>query len=290
MKFFRYGVAGQEKPGIVDADGRHRSLVGLFDDIDGRIFAAAAHEMLHCLDLHRLPLIDEAERIGPCIANVGQIFGVGLNYADHAAEMQLQRSSEPTIFVKSSAAICGGNDPLTIPYADAQVDWEVELAVIVGREARSIPVDRAMDYVGGYCVANDVTDRRMQFVGAAPQWSLSKSLDGFAPLGPYLVTADEVPDYRQMRLWTEVNGRNMQDEHAGSMLMPIADIISYLASYLTLHAGDVILTGSPAGSGKGQNPAVFLQDGDMVSVGIDGLGSQRRSVTMLDVNRQHCGA
>jgi 2,4-didehydro-3-deoxy-L-rhamnonate hydrolase len=135
-----------------------------------------------------------------------------------------------------------------------------------------------------------VTDRRMQFVGAAPQWSLSKSLDGFAPLGPYLVTADEVPDYRQMRLWTEVNGRNMQDEHAGSMLMPIADIISYLASYLTLHAGDVILTGSPAGSGKGQNPAVFLQDGDMVSVGIDGLGSQRRSVTMLDVNRQHCGA
>jgi 2-keto-4-pentenoate hydratase/2-oxohepta-3-ene-1,7-dioic acid hydratase in catechol pathway len=276
MKFFRFGAPGDEQPGIVDADGQHRSLATIADDIDGKIFSSVVQARLRACDLSALPIVDPAVRFGPCIANVGQMFGVGLNYGAHAAEMKLERSTEPTIFVKSSATICGCNDALLIPYPEAQVDWEVELAVIIGTDARSVSPENALAHVGGYCVANDVTDRRMQFIGAAPQWSLSKSFDGFAPLGPYLVTADAVHDYRALQLWTKVNGQRVQADVAGSMLMPVAEIIAYLASFLTLRAGDVILTGSPAGSGKAQNPPRFVHVGDVIETGIDGLGSQRR--------------
>ncbi|TWT41417.1 fumarylacetoacetate hydrolase family protein [Botrimarina hoheduenensis] len=273
MKLLRYGEPGQERPGVLDADGQIRSLVGVIDDVAGDALARESLATLDAIDLSTLPVVSPVTRRGPCVAGTGKILCIGLNYADHAAESGSALPAEPLVFMKAISAITGPDDPLEIPRTSEKTDWEVELCVVIGEQAKYVSEADALGYVAGYCVMNDVSERAFQKERCG-QWTKGKSCDTFAPIGPYLVTADEVPHPERLRLWLEVDGRRYQDGSTEQMIFGVAKLVSYLSQFMTLHPGDLISTGTPPGVGMGQKPPVFLRPGQTVRLGIEGLGEQ----------------
>jgi 2-keto-4-pentenoate hydratase/2-oxohepta-3-ene-1,7-dioic acid hydratase in catechol pathway len=277
MKLLRYGPAGAEKPAILAADGTIRDLSAHVADIGGDAVAPEGLEALRKLDPASLPEVDQATRLGPCVAGTGKFICIGLNYADHAAEAGMDLPPEPVVFMKATSAICGPNDPIIIPRGSEKTDWEVELAVIIGSTAKYVPEAEAMNHVAGYAVANDVSERAFQ-IERAGQWTKGKSCDNFGQLGPWLVTRDEVADPQDLRLWLTVDGETMQDGSTRTMVYGVAHLVSYLSQFMTLHPGDVISTGTPPGVGMGMKPPRYLKAGEVVELGIDGLGSQKQEV------------
>ena len=277
MKLLRFGPPGEEKPGILDADGVIRDLSGHVDDIAGAVLSDAGLAKLAAVDLASLPAVDGATRLGPCVGGTGKFICIGLNYSDHAAETGAAVPPEPIIFMKASSAICGPNDPILIPRGSEKTDWEVELAVIIGKPAKYVSEDEALDYVAGYAVANDVSERAFQ-AERAGQWTKGKSCDNFGQTGPWLVTRDEVADPQNLAMWLDVNGTRMQDGSTKTMVYGVKHLVSYLSQFFTLHPGDIISTGTPPGVGLGMKPPQFLKAGDVVTLGIEGLGDQRQDV------------
>ncbi|WP_428547592.1 fumarylacetoacetate hydrolase family protein [Profundibacter sp.] len=275
MKLVRFGTAGAEKPGAIDENGDLRDLSSVVDDIAGGVLADL--DRLKALDLSTLPVVDGTLRFGPCVGGVGKFIGIGLNYSDHAAEAGMQVPSEPVMFMKATSAICGPNDPTIIPRGSQKTDWEVELGVVIGKPAKYVDEGDALDHVAGYCVINDVSERAFQ-IEMEGQWCKGKGCDSFGPTGPYLVTADQVPDPQNLHMWLDLNGKRMQDGSTATMVYGVAHLVSYLSRFFTLHPGDIITTGTPPGVGMGQKPPRFLKAGDVVSLGIDGLGEQRQVV------------
>ena len=277
MKLLRYGLKGQEKPGIVDADGNVRDLSAVVSDIAGANLSDTELAKIAALDLKVLPLV-EVERYGPCVGQVGKFICIGLNYSDHAAEAGLDVPPEPVIFGKATSSICGPNDNVEIPRGSTATDWEVELGVVIGKEAKYVTEAEALDYVAGYCVINDISERDFQ-AKRSGQWIKGKSADTFGPIGPWLVTRDEVPDPQGLTMYLEVNGKRMQDGSTATMVYGVAHIVSYLSQFMSLQAGDVISTGTPPGVGLGQKPEPFyLNAGDVMELSVAGLGVQRQLV------------
>ncbi|MDD3447561.1 MAG: fumarylacetoacetate hydrolase family protein [Gammaproteobacteria bacterium] len=275
MKLLRYGPAGAEKPGLLDAEGGLRDLSAEVGDIAGEVLTPAGIARLRGLDHHALPRVQGSPRLGPCVGRVGKFMAIGLNYADHAAEAGMAPPAEPVLFSKYPSAMCGPNDEVVIPRGSLQTDWEVELGVVIGLPGKRIPESEALAHVAGYCVVNDVSERSLQLEGTG-QWVKGKSCDTFAPTGPWLVTADEVPDPQNLRLWLEVDGRRYQDGSTATMIFGVARLISYLSGLFTLHPGDIISTGTPPGVGMGVKPApVYLRPGQVLRLGVEGLGEQR---------------
>ena len=277
MKLLRFGFNGAEKPGIVDADGRVRDLSGIVPDISGAVLSDEGMQAIRDADLTTLPIVSADTRLGPCVVGTGKFICIGLNYADHAAESGMDVPTEPVIFMKATSAICGPNDPIVIPRGSEKTDWEVELAVIIGKRAKYVIEADAMDYVAGYAVTNDVSERAFQLERLG-QWTKGKSCDNYGQLGPWLVTRDEVDDPQAMGMWLTVNGKTMQDGSTKTMVYGVAHIISYLSQFMSLQPGDVISTGTPPGVGMGQKPQQYLRPGDVVELGIAGLGQQRQTV------------
>ncbi|WP_020209188.1 fumarylacetoacetate hydrolase family protein [Gilvimarinus chinensis] len=276
MKLLRYGPKGQEKPGIVDATGCIRSLSGVVSDISGTDISPESLKKLAALDLSTLPEVSASERLGPCVGNVGKFLCIGLNYADHAAESGAQVPSEPEMFTKATSSINGPNDDIIIPKNSQKTDWEVELAIVIGQEARYVSEEDAEDYIAGYCVCNDVSEREFQLERGV-QWDKGKGCDTFGPIGPWLVTKDEVGDPTNLSMWLEVNGHRYQNGNTNTMVFKPAAIVSYLSQFMSLQPGDVISTGTPPGVGLGQKPPVYLKHGDKVELGIEGLGQQSQT-------------
>lgn len=277
MKLLRYGPRGAEKPGILASDGSVRDLSGVVDDISGETLGDDFLEKLRAVDVDSLPVVHGDPRIGPCVGNVGKFICIGLNYADHAAESGMELPAEPVIFFKATSAIIGPNDTVEIPRGSAKTDWEVELGVIIGKEAKYISEAEAMDHVAGYCVVNDLSERDFQ-LHRSGQWVKGKSADTFGPMGPWLVTRDEVPDPQNLPMYLEVNGHRYQDGSTKTMHFGVAAVISHLSQFMSLQPGDVISTGTPPGVGMGQNPPVYLKPGDIMELGIAGMGVQRQDV------------
>lgn len=277
MKLLRWGPPGAERPGLLDAGGVMRDLTGLVPDIGGAVLSDAGLSMLRGLDAAALPPVPEGARLGPCVAATGKFICIGLNYADHAAESGMPVPPEPIIFMKATSAICGPNDPILIPRGSDKTDWEVELAVIIGQTAKYVSEADAMAHVAGYAVANDVSERAFQ-TERAGQWTKGKSCDNFGQIGPWLVTRDEVADPQDLSMWLTVNGTSMQDGTTRTMVYGVAHLVSYLSQFMTLHPGDVISTGPPPGVGMGMKPPQYLRAGDVVELGIQGLGQQRQEV------------
>lgn len=277
MKLLRHGAAGAERPGLLHTDGTIRDLTGLVPDIGGVVLSDAGLAMLRGVDAAALPIVAADTRLGPCVAGTGKFICIGLNYADHAAESGLTVPPEPIIFMKATSAICGPNDPIIIPKRSEKTDWEVELAVIIGTKAKYVSEDAALSHVAGYALANDVSERAFQ-TERAGQWTKGKSCDNFGQLGPWLVTRDQVADPQNLDMWLTVNGHKYQNGSTRTMVYGVAFLISYLSQFMTLHPGDVISTGTPPGVGMGQKPPVYLRRGDVVELGIAGLGQQRQDV------------
>lgn len=278
MKLLRHGPAGAERPGLLAADGTIRDLTGIVPDIAGAVLSDAGQSALRGIDISALPVVDPAIRLGPCVAGTGKFICIGLNYADHAAESGMAVPPEPVIFMKATSAICGPNDPIIIPRGSEKTDWEVELAVIIGTKAKYVSKEDALKHVAGYAVANDVSERAFQ-TERAGQWTKGKSCDNFGQLGPWLVTRDEVPDPQDLSMWLTVNGEKVQNGSTRTMVYGVAHVVSYLSQFMTLHPGDVISTGTPPGVGMGQKPdPIYLKGGEVMRLGIEGLGEQRQSV------------
>ena len=275
MKLLRYGAPGAEKPAILDADGAIRDLSGHVSDIGGKDIDPAALAALAKLDPASLPLVAGTPRIGPCVAGTGKFICIGLNYADHAAESGMAVPPEPVVFMKATSAIVGPNDDLLIPRGSEKTDWEVELAVIIGKKASYVDEADALSYVAGYAIHNDYSERAYQLERGG-QWVKGKSNDTFAPLGPYLVTREDIPNANDLDLWLSLNGRKIQDSNTSDMIFQVGFLVSYLSQFMTLLPGDVISTGTPAGVGLGMKPQVYLKPGDMVELGIEGLGVQKQ--------------
>jgi len=273
MKLCRYGDRGLEKPGMIDADGRLRDLSGHVADIAGPVLADLA--ALRDVDPSSLPLVAGNPRMGAAVAGVGKFICIGLNYSDHAAESGMSVPPEPVIFAKYTSAICGPNDPIIIPRGSVKTDWEVELAFVIGKPGKYIAEAQAMDHVAGFMVCNDVSERAFQLERSG-QWSKGKSSDNFGPIGPWLVTRDEVADPGNLRMWLDVNGKRMQDGSTATMVYTVPFLVSYLSQFFTLHPGDVVSTGTPPGVGMGMKPPQYLKPGDVVDLGIEGLGQQRQ--------------
>ena len=276
MKLLRYGPTNNEQPGLVDNDGNIRSLVGVVDDIDGATLAQSL-DQLSAVDPSTLPLVDDNIRLGPCVGNVGKFICIGLNYSDHAAESGMPVPDEPEVFTKATSAISGPNDDIIQPRNSDKLDWEVELAIVIGKHASYVSEADAADYIAGYCVCNDVSERTFQ-LERGNQWDKGKGCDTFGPIGPWLVTADEVADPHNLAMWLEVNGHRYQDGNTKTMIFKPAFIVSYLSQFMSLQPGDVISTGTPPGVGLGQNPPTYLNPGDVVELGIEGLGSQKQVI------------
>ena len=274
MKLLRYGEPGAEKPGLLDAEGVIRDLSGEVSDIDGAALSPESLAKIAALDPSSLPAVDGNPRMGPCVGNVGKLICIGLNYSDHAAETNNPIPEEPIVFLKANSAICGPDDGIEIPRTSEKTDWEVELGVVIGRETKYVDESDALDYVAGYCVSNDVSERAFQLQG--PQWTKGKSCDTFGPIGPWVVTADDVGDPQNLGLWLDVNGTRRQTGNTNTMIFSVAHLVSYLSRHMSMQPGDVISTGTPPGVGAGFNPPVFLKAGDVVTLGIDGLGEQRQ--------------
>lgn len=277
MKLLRHGPAGSEKPGLLAEDGTIRDLSAHVADIGGAVLSDAGLAPLRDLDVSSLPEVPADTRLGPCVAGTGKFICIGLNYADHAAESGMAVPPEPVIFMKATSAICGPNDPIVIPRTSEKTDWEVELAVIIGTKAKYVSEAEAMDHVAGYAVSNDVSERAFQ-TERAGQWTKGKSCDNFGQLGPWLVTRDEVADPQNLAMWLTVNGETRQDGSTRTMVYGVAHLVSYLSQFMTLHPGDVISTGTPPGVGMGMKPPSYLKAGDVVELGIAGLGQQRQDV------------
>lgn len=275
MKFLRYGPAGSERPACLDQDGHIRDLGDYIADLDSTNLGEEVLGPLNDLDLANLPLVDGNPRIGPCVARPGKLICIGLNYSDHAAEAGMEVPSEPVIFFKATSAICGPNDPIEIPRGSKATDWEVELGVVIGKRAKYVSEDQAMQHIAGYCAVNDISERDFQLKHSG-QWVKGKSHDSFAPLGPWLVSRDEIEDPHRLSLCLSVNGRRFQDGSTETMVYQIPFLISYLSRFMTLEPGDIISTGTPPGVGMGQTPPTFLKPGDQVELSIEGLGSQKQ--------------
>ncbi len=276
MKLLRHGPAGQERPGLVDADGRIRDLSGKVRDIDLRELTPERLAELSRLDPASLPEVAGKPRLGPCVAPIGKVVCVGLNYSDHAAESGMPVPTEPILFLKPSSSVCGPDDDVQIPRGSRKTDWEVELGVVIGKRAKYVEEADALDYVAGYCVVNDVSEREFQLERQG-QWDKGKSHDTFAPVGPWLVTRDEIPDPQALAMWLEVNGRRYQDGSTKTMVFGVRELVAYVSRFMTLEPGDVISTGTPPGVGMGQKPQVYLKAGDVMRLGIEGLGEQRQA-------------
>ena len=277
MKLLRYGTPGQERPGLLDEQGQVRDLSGIIDDVNGKTISAETLAQLAALDIESLPLVDKNLRLGPCVNQVGKFICIGLNYADHAAESGLAVPAEPVVFMKATSAITGPNDPVIKPRNSTKLDWEVELGIVIGKHASYVEESDAMDYIAGYCVINDVSEREFQLERGG-QWDKGKGCDSFGPLGPYLVTKDEVPDPLNLNLWLKVNGKTFQNGSTNQMVFGPAFLVHYLSQFMSLQPGDVISTGTPPGVGLGQKPPVYLNVGDVMELGIEGMGVQKQVV------------
>ena len=277
MKLLRYGPKGEEKPGLLDADGHIRDLSRHLRDITGEVLGPERLHRLAELDPRQLPLVEGTPRLGPPVAGVGNILGIGLNYRSHAEETGVTPGSEPLVFSKAVTALSGPNDPIILPKNSTKTDWECELAVIIGQKAQYVDEYRALDHVAGYAVINDVSERSFQKERGG-QFVKGKSADSFAPLGPWLVTKDEIADPQKLSLWLEVNGARKQNGVTADMIFPVAFLISHLSQFMTLMPGDVICTGTPDGVGAGHKPPEFLKPGDVVELGVEGLGRQHHAV------------
>lgn len=274
MKLLRYGPKGQEKPGLLDAEGRIRDLSKVVDDITGATLTEASLAKLRAVDVATLPVVDGNPRIGPCVGRIGKFVCIGLNYADHAAESNLPVPTEPVIFNKWTSAISGPDDDVEIPRNSVKTDWEVELGVVIGKEAKYVDEANALDYVAGYCVINDVSEREWQLEHGT-QWDKGKGFDTFGPIGPWVVTKDEIADPQKLDLWLEVDGKRYQNGNTKTMVFTIAQLVAYLSKVMSLQPGDVISTGTPPGVGMGVKPnAVYLKAGQTMKLGIQGLGEQ----------------
>lgn len=275
MKFIRFGQPGAEKPGVIDDAGKIRDLSGVVSDIGGQPLADLS--WARGLDIGSLPLVEGSPRIGPCVAGVGKFICIGLNYSDHAAETGATVPPEPIIFMKATSAIVGPNDNVLIPRGSEKTDWEVELGIVIGKTAKYVDEANALDHVAGYCVINDVSERAYQ-IERSGQWTKGKSCDTFGPIGPWLVTKDEVPDPQNLPMWLTVNGETMQNGSTKTMVYGVAYLVSYLSQFMSLQPGDVISTGTPPGVGMGMKPPRYLKAGDVVELGIEGLGTQRQQM------------
>ena len=277
MKLLRYGPVGRERPGILDQDGNLRDLSGVVEDLDGRALSPDGLTRIGGVDPKSLPRVEGEPRLGPCVGSVGKLLCVGLNYAKHAAESGVEPPREPVLFAKATSAIVGPNDDIMLPENSQKTDWEVELGVVIGKRARHVPEASALEHVAGYCVVNDVSERAAQLEGTG-QWVKGKSFDTFGPLGPWLVTSDEVPDPQNLQVFCEVEGTRYQDSNTADMIFPVAHLIHYISRHMTLMPGDVIATGTPQGVGMGLKPQRFLKAGETVRLGIAGLGEQQQKV------------
>ena len=275
MKLLRFGNSGEEKPGIIDSNGKIRDLSNVIDDINGHTISQESIGKLKKLDILSLPEVTGNPRIGPCVNDVGKFLCIGLNYSDHAAETGLEPPEEPILFAKATSAIIGPNDDVEIPRTSSATDWEVELGIIIGKKAKYISENDAKNYIAGYCVVNDVSERDFQ-IKRSGQWTKGKSCDTFGPIGPYLVTTDEIEDVQNLSMYLDVNGKRMQTGSTKTMIFSAYHIVHYLSQFMTLFPGDVIATGTPPGVGMGMKPAVYLKPGDVMKLGIDNLGDQEQ--------------
>ena len=277
MKLIRFGSRGDERPGLLDNQGKIRDLSGVVSDIDEQALSPSSLKELAALNVESLPAVSGQPRLGPPIANVGKLVCIGLNYRLHALEAGLAIPEEPIIFMKATTSIVGPNDDVMIPRNSKKTDWEVELSIVMGSKAKYVEEQNALSYVAGYCIANDVSERAFQTEGTG-QWVKGKSADTFCPLGPFVVTKDEIPDPQQLRLWLDVDGKRYQDGSTDDMIFGVRHLVSYVSQFMTLMPGDLILTGTPSGVGFGLRPPVFLQAGNHMQLGIEGLGVQTQNV------------
>ena len=277
MKLVRFGPFGEEKPGLLDAAGQLRDLSAVMADLGPAQLGDDALAALRQFDVQRLPRVAGTPRLGCPVANIGKLVAIGLNYSDHAAETGAPTPTEPIVFMKATTCIQGPHDPVMLPRGSTKTDWEVELGVVMGRRARYVPQKEALQYVAGYCVVNDISEREYQ-LERGPQWDKGKGCDTFGPIGPWLVTRDEIRNPQQLGLWLNLNGQRMQTGTTRTMIFSVAKIVSYVSQFMTLMPGDVITTGTPPGVGLGQKPPVFLKKGDVMTLGIEGLGEQMQTV------------
>lgn len=277
MKLLRYGPAGYEKPGVLDAAGKIRDLSGVIDQVDSLHLAPRELKKLSQVKAESLPVVSGSPRLGVPYIGIGKFIAIGLNYADHAAESGVPVPKEPIIFMKATTCITGPNDDVVIPKNATKTDWEVELGVVIGTKAQYVTLERALDYVAGYCVVNDVSERQFQLERGS-QWDKGKGCDTFGPIGPYLVTRDDVPDPQKLDMWLDVKGERMQRGNTSTMVFGCAHLVSYVSQFMTLMPGDIITTGTPPGVGMGRKPPRYLQSGDVITLGIAGLGQQRQNV------------
>jgi 2,4-diketo-3-deoxy-L-fuconate hydrolase len=277
MRLVRYGRPGKEKPGLFDEEGRLRDLSGVIDDIDGSVLSDKALKKLAKIDYKTLPLVRGTPRFGVPVKGIGKFIGIGMNYSDHAAEVGAPIPSEPIMFMKATSCLSGADDPIQLPKGSKKTDWEVELGVVIGARAQYVSEEDALKYVAGYCVVNDVSERAYQFE-LGSQWDKGKGCDTFGPVGPFLVTRDEIFDVQDLDLYLELNGKRMQTGNTSNMIFTAAEIVSYLSRFMTLEPGDIICTGTPPGVGFGRTPQRFLKQGDTLRLGIAGLGEQQQEV------------
>ena len=278
MKLVRYGAAGREKPGIIDADGKIRDLSRVVKDIDGEMLAARGLAKIKKANIKRLKVVGGKPRLGACVGHVGNFIAIGLNYSDHAAEAGLAVPKEPVIFEKMTTCICGPNDDTMTPKDSTKLDWEVELGIVIGKRARYLAKDKAMDAVAGYFLANDVSERVFQIERSNGQWDKGKGCETFGPIGPWFVTKDEIKDPQNLNMWLDVNGEKRQRGNTKTMIFNVAHLVWYCSQFFVMNPGDIIITGTPPGVGLGMKPPTFLKPGDVVTLGIDGLGEQRQKV------------
>jgi ureidoglycolate lyase len=279
MKLLRYGEAGKEKPGIMDAQGNIRDLSGIVKDIDGTTLTAEGLKKIRAADINALPKVSGSPRIGPPVGNAGKFIAIGLNYADHAKESNLPIPKEPVVFTKATSSIVGPNDTVVLPKGSVKGDWEVELAFVIGKTAKSVSESDAISHVAGYMICNDVSEREWQ-LERGPTWDKGKGFDTFGPIGPWLVTSDEIPDPQNLGMWLDVNGQRKQAGNTKTMIFDVRKLVSYVSFLFTLRPGDIITTGTPPGVGMGMKPnPQFLKPGDVMRVGIEGLGEQTQKVT-----------
>ncbi len=277
MRLVRYGAIGQEKPGLIDKSGQLRDLSDHVRDLNGEAYAPAALAKLTALDPAKLPAVSGKPRIGAPVTGISKFVAIGLNYVDHAKETGAQIPTEPIFFLKANTALSGPNDPVQKPRGSTKLDWEVEIAAIIGTRAKYVSEADALNHVAGYCVCNDVSERNFQ-IERLGQWTKGKSHDTFGPLGPWLATKDEIPDVQKLPMWLDVNGERRQTGSTSTMIFPMAKCISYVSQFLTLLPGDIVTTGTPPGVGSGMKPPKFLNVGDVVTLGIEGLGEQRQEI------------
>jgi len=281
MKLLRFGQSGSEKPGALDAQGNIRDLSSVIEDLSGRVLGAEGIERLRAVKLDSLPIVDPSTRLGPPVAGTRNFIGIGLNYTDHAEEAGIKPPKSPMVFLKSVGSLCGPNDDVILPPDAVKGDWEVELAIIIGTRAKHVPIERALDYVAGYTVCNDLSEREWQLERDGT-WDKGKSFDTFGPIGPWLVTKDEIPDVQNLGLFLDLDGKRMQTGTTRTMIFPVDQLVSYCSQCMTLEPGDVITTGTPPGVGLGMKPNVYLRPGQTMRLGVDRLGEQLQRVVAFE--------